>query len=181
MEMDEKRYQEFEETLEELVGETCTEIISATEAFPDTPEYVNKAYLAYTIPETNILRYVPLIGLRFGLYEPHSNKNTYTLGFIGTWHILKNAKSVCAYVGAYNRDGKLLENLKILENQTVKRVVFIREKLNLFIEFDNQRWIGIFHSKNHISGFSFGEYRGHASTDWFIINEKITWVWGMSR
>jgi hypothetical protein len=124
-------------------------------------------------------RYIAKLVLNFGTdnaesYEVATKVHRYGIGILCTWHLLKNAKSIAAYVGEYDSDGYMARNLDLIKNHIVKRVVLIPEKLNLFIEFDNRIWLGIF---PHFVGYSFSSSRGSgrawSSAKWTVFNQEI--------
>ena len=161
--------------LQGLVGQECVEIQYINyEEIPERLHKKRRPYLTYT-PKHHSMDYVPiyhlpLIWLVFGVKNAH--RWNYRLGIYGTWHILRNTKSLCAYIGALDSDGKLLENIHLLENFRVKRVVFIPEKLNLFIEFDKSYWLGVFHDVEVSSGF---KIQCPGLSSWTLLNGEVTW------
>jgi hypothetical protein len=102
------------------------------------------------------LRFVAKLHFNFGTekeeaYQIATRESYYGLSILCTWHLLKYAKSIASYIGEYNRDGLMEKNLNLIKGRIVKRTVIIPEKLNLFIEFDNNIWLAIF---PHFVGYS---------------------------
>jgi hypothetical protein len=188
----------LERELKRLAGEVCDNTYYAPPDLysPDSPMFSEPHYkYIRNIPYFEFIRiyitinyavseYVPLVGLQFGTGKTGLKESSYRLGIFGTWHILQNAESLCAYVGGLDHDGKLLQNIQILQNRHAKQVVFIRDKLNLFIEFDSNYWLGVFHAEGVSSGFRYEEAHGSGlsagGTDWTLINGKIQYSWWMS-
>ena len=161
--------------LRKLVGETCDEIKTYT-APPDNPNY-GKPYYSH-VTEYNYVRIFPFLVLVFGADHIGSQEYTYRLGLLGTWHILTHAKRICSYVGGLDSDGQLLQRIKLLEHQKVKRVIFTEENLNLLLEFDNDLWLGIFHTDNRPVGFTYSEAHGYGLSaggmDYTLCNGEVS-------
>ena len=169
--------------MQQLVRETCDKI-EVLSYPPDSP-YYGKAFIAHQYDEEIAPEIYPLVTLIFGAERIGTlNKQHYRLGLLGTWHILRNAKSICSYVGGLDSDGKLLQHIQLLENHQVKRVVFIEKKFNLFLEFDHNFWLGIFHADNLSSGFKFSYAKGYgtgASGTYFTLcNGDLLFNWWIS-
>jgi hypothetical protein len=111
-------------------------------------------------------RYLPKLYLDFGQHPRDEFVNPFSIRPYCTWHILKNAKSLCSYVGLHDTDGFLKSNLELIQNHTVTQVFFVQDKFNLFLEFDNSYWLGIF--PNNL-GFNIGVRSGY----WYIHNKEL--------
>lgn len=162
---DPSRLEEFNRLLARLVGEVLhtieyderdyegIKLIRSGLAYLKFKKYDNK------IPE--YLLYLPKLKLHLGFAFRRPE-----IGVYCTWHILRNAKSLCSYVGLHDTDGFLKNHLALIQNRKVKQVFFIPDKLNLFIEFDNHYWLALF---PHNLGFQI-----HASSNhWYVHNHQL--------
>jgi hypothetical protein len=161
----------LEDLISHFVGERLDEISFSKDRIINADKLIDKKayYLSNeTISENPFLlfgehlRFVAKLHLEFGTekeeaYQIGARESHYGLSILCTWHLLKNAKSIAAYVGEYDSDGRMEKNLNLIKRQIVKRTVLIPEKLNLFIEFENKIWLGIF---PHFVGYSVSSGRG---------------------
>jgi hypothetical protein len=139
--------------LSNLIGERFDEVEfwneKHPELFDETKAEFNKAYVKLNRPKPyedfeDYNYYFPNLYLVFGTDTLGKFDRYYHLGILCTWHLLKNAKSLCSYVGSYDRDGLMMTKLGLILNQTVKQAILIPEQLNVFLEFENHLWLAIF-------------------------------------
>lgn len=62
----------------------------------------------------------------------------------GVWQMTRDGESIAAYIGGKNKDGLLLKKLKQIEGAVVTEAVFLSEKFNLFLEFNDETWLRLF-------------------------------------
>jgi hypothetical protein len=169
----------LQKSVAKLVGERFDKFEFQTEQFPDKREFEYKqAYFKYhakPFPDwPDYTLYGANLYFIFGNNKIGTIESYYRLGILSTWHLLKNAKSIAAYVGSFDHDRKLKENLRLIQHHLVKQVVLIPEKLHLFLEFDNHIWLAIYPK---FVGFHFSEtygaWRAVRNFNWYVHNQEI--------
>jgi hypothetical protein len=180
--LNQRELNELENRLQKLVGETCDNIYSFSpqDLYPTQTAHP-EPYLSQTVGDGYAL-YYPLLFLEFGSDRIDKDEPRYQLGLLGTWHIMKNAKSQCAYIGIFDTDGNLSQQINILTGHRVTRVFLLRDKLNLFVEFDHHYWLAVFNSERHPS-FTYSETTyslGMRSSKWTVNKDTISYSLGMN-
>lgn len=78
------------------------------------------------------------------LFTSPERQTSFQLAIYGVWQMTQDGESVAAYIGGKNKDGQLLKKLKQIEGCTVTEVLLLPEKMNLFIEFNDDVWLRLF-------------------------------------